>query len=329
MIAVTLYTRSGCYLCDDVRAELASLHAEIPHELTLVDVDGSSELQKTYGLEIPVVSVGPFTLKAPISRQDLKVAMAAEQDRQRHIRMVENSPRLAEVRAAARWTVADWINILLSRHYMALFNSLVFLYLGLAFLAPVLASAGATGPANILYRVYGLVCHQLGYRSFFILGEQPYYPRQEAGVDGVQTFQQATGLSESNAGRDVLAARNFIGDEHLGYKIALCERDVAIYGGILLFGLLFSLFGLRIKSIPWGVWLALAIVPIGLDGFSQLLSQPPLSIFPYRESTPFLRALTGFLFGFLTAWFGYPMVEESMADTRQFMTAKWDRIRSK
>ena len=76
------------------------------------------------------------------------------------------------------------------------------------------------------------------------------------------------------------------------------------------------------------VWLLIAIAPIGLDGFSQLLSQPPLGLFPFRESTPTLRVLTGFLFGFFTAWFGYPLVEESMVDTRKLMQAKWDRLRS-
>jgi uncharacterized membrane protein len=83
---------------------------------------------------------------------------------------------------------------------------------------------------------------------------------------------------------------------------------------------------MRLKSIPWYLWLALAIVPIGLDGFSQLLSQPPLSFLPYRESTPFLRVLTGFMFGFFTAWFGYPMVEESMRDTRKLMEDKRQRF---
>jgi uncharacterized membrane protein len=68
------------------------------------------------------------------------------------------------------------------------------------------------------------------------------------------------------------------------------------------------------------------MLPIGLDGFSQLLSQPPLNFFPYRESTPFFRSLTGFLFGFTTAWFGYPMVEESMAEARQVLAAKLRRI---
>jgi hypothetical protein len=39
--------------------------------------------------------------------------------------------------------------------------------------------------------------------------------------------------------------------------------------------------------------------------------------------------LTGFLFGFLTAWFGYPMVEETMVDTRKLVEAKWQRLRQR
>jgi uncharacterized membrane protein len=70
------------------------------------------------------------------------------------------------------------------------------------------------------------------------------------------------------------------------------------------------------------------ILPIAIDGFSQLLSQPPLNMFPYRESTPLLRTITGFLFGFTTAWFGYPIVEESMADVRRFYEQKMARARS-
>ena len=61
----------------------------------------------------------------------------------------------------------------------------------------------------------------------------------------------------------------------------------------------------------------------------QLLSQPPLGLFPYRESTPFLRVLTGFLFGFSTAWFGYPLVEQTMAETRQIMADKWGRLQKR
>jgi hypothetical protein len=73
------------------------------------------------------------------------------------------------------------------------------------------------------------------------------------------------------------------------------------------------------------------MLPIGLDGFSQLFSQMNWawlsSILPYRESTPLLRVLTGGLFGFTTAWFAYPYMEESMAETRQFFIKKFASIR--
>lgn len=329
MILVTLYGRKDCHLCDEAKAELEALQDVVPHRLLVVDIDADPKLQHEYGLEIPVVVAGPFRLKAPFTRQDLQVMLSAAQDRERHIDLVERSPRLAEVRQGGAWTRSDSFNLWIHRHYMLLFNLLVILYLGFAFLAPVLMKVGLQRPADLLYKAYGLVCHQLGYRSFFLFGEQAYYPREAAGIAGVITFAQATGLEEDNDAQAIFAARNFVGDERLGYKVALCQRDIAIYGGILLFGLLFSLSGLRLKSLPWYLWLALAIVPIGVDGFSQLLSQPPLGFLPYRESTPFLRVLTGFLFGFLTAWFGYPMVEETMVDTRKLVEAKWQRLRQR
>ena len=182
-------------------------------------------------------------------------------------------------------------------------------------------SAGYTRPATVIYRFYGLVCHQLAFRSWFIFGEQAAYPREAAGVDNLLPYGIATGLSED----DELAARQFVGDPKVGYKVALCERDVAIYGGILLFGLIFTLTGKRIKPLPWYLWLMVGIVPIAIDG---LLSQPPLNMFPYRESTPFLRSVTGFLFGFTTAWFGYPIVEESMQDVRRYYGQKIARAKA-
>jgi uncharacterized membrane protein len=89
-----------------------------------------------------------------------------------------------------------------------------------------------------------------------------------------------------------------------------------------LFGILFALLRRKINSIHWIAWILVGLVPIGLDGFSQLLSQPPLSLIPLRESTPFLRTMTGFLFGFLTAWFGYPYVQESMQENRKYLEVK-------
>ncbi len=77
----------------------------------------------------------------------------------------------------------------------------------------------------------------------------------------------------------------------------------------------------------------IGIAPIGFDGFSQLFSQlnlPFLSaIFPYRESTPFLRVLTGSLFGFSTAWFGLPYMEQSMRETHALLVKKFVVVEKK
>jgi uncharacterized membrane protein len=328
MITVILYEKKECHLCDQARADLESLKAEIPHSLVEVDIESDPKLFHEYGLDIPVVVTGPFRLKAPFSLQELRVTLSAASDRERHIEMVEKSPKLDQVRQQATWTKADSFSSWLSRHYMFLFNSLVAIYVGMAFLAPVLMKANLELPATVLYKAYSLVCHQLGFRSFYLFGEQYYYPRAAAGIPGVLTFSQATGLSEDNTGQDLYNARNFVGNEQVGYKVALCERDVAIYGSILLFGLLFALTGMRLPPLPWYLWIVIGIIPIALDGFSQLFSQPPLSFLPYRESTPALRVLTGFLFGFTTAWFGYPIVEESMREMRNMYEARRKRILS-
>ena len=95
---------------------------------------------------------------------------------------------------------------------------------------------------------------------------------------------------------------------------------------MLLFGLIYGLTGRKIKPLPWLLWILIGLGPIGLDGFSQLLSQTGWGIFswlPLRESTPFLRALTGACFGLATAWFGYPYIEESVQENRRDMELKY------
>ncbi len=220
----------------------------------------------------------------------------------------------------------------MSRHYLALVNAFMFLYFGLAMLAPVLMKIGATLPANIIYGIYKPLCHQFGFRSFFLFGEQSYYPLKEARLPNVLTFDQITGFQDlSNPMAYArLQARQFTGNEVVGYKMALCERDIAIYSGMFLFGLIYSLTKRRIKPLHWMLWVLIGMGPIGLDGFSQLFSQMNWSflaaILPYRESTPFLRIFTGGLFGIMTAWFAYPYMEESFNETRQFFIKKFAAI---
>ena len=101
-----------------------------------------------------------------------------------------------------------------------------------------------------------------------------------------------------------------------------------MYGGILLFGIVYALSGRKIRQIPWYVWVIFGLIPIGIDGVSQLPSLIPglPAWLPMRESTPFLRTFTGGLFGSLTAWYLYPMIEETMKDSRAFLTSKKEVI---
>jgi uncharacterized membrane protein len=327
MIYVTLYSRQDCHLCDQAKADLDSLQEQYPHQLVEIDIDSSSDLRRAYGFEVPVVEIGPYRLKAPFDRQELQMTLGAASDRNQHLEAIRGPANAAAYQPSQTWTKADGVTYWFSKHYLAIFNLFVLIYVGLPFLAPIFMKAGADAPARLIYRSYSLVCHQLAYRSFFLFGEQPVYPRAAAGVSGILSFQQATGINEGSTGQDLLDARGFIGNPQIGYKVAFCERDVAIYAGILLFGILYALTGRRLPPLPWYLWILIGIVPIGLDGFSQLLSQPPFSFFPFRESSPYLRTLTGALFGITTAWFGYPLVQATMNDTLRIMAEKKIRIK--
>jgi uncharacterized membrane protein len=333
MLTVTLFTRKDCHLCEQTKADLESLQSEYPHRLVEIDIDTDPVLQKKYLAEIPVVEVGPYALKAPFDKQKLMMTLGAAGDRRGQLDKLGRADHYDRVRRGQKISGGDRFMDWISRHYLAVVNIFMLLYFGLPILAPVFMNAGATLPANVLYTIYKPLCHQFGFRSFFLFGEQAYYPLQEAGVSGVKTFEQITGFEDLDnpSAYARLQARQFVGDEKVGFKMALCERDIAIYGSILLFGIVYALTGRRLKPLHWMLWVLLGIGPIGLDGFSQLFSQMEwqwlASILPYRESTPFLRVLTGGLFGFTTAWFAYPYMEESMAETRQFFIKKFESIR--
>jgi uncharacterized membrane protein len=323
MLQLTLYTKKGCHLCEQVKEDLAGLQDQYPHQLTEIDIEENDDFYRLYAIEIPVLQIGPYTLKAPIQKTDLAITLAAAAHRKGQIESLDGKPKVSG--ELHRWGRADQIVYWIAQHYLKMINLIVLFYVGLPFLAPVLMKTNLTPPARAIYNLYGVVCHQLAYRSFFLFGQQIVYPRELAGLEGLKSYAQATGLPEVNSAEAILLARQFIGNEQVGYKVALCQRDVAIYLGILVFGLIFSL-NRDFRSLPWYIWILLGIVPIGLDGISQIISQPPFNLIPFRESTPYLRVLTGFAFGFFTAWFGFPSVEESMADTRKILYTKKLRL---
>jgi uncharacterized membrane protein len=321
MIIVTLFCRAGVAECEQVAADLKSLESQYPHQLVVMDIHADPSMATLFSGKVPVVDVGPYRLKAPITRQDLLIALGAAQDRAGHLEAVGDERFKQRLQRGRTYSRTDQATYWFTSHYMTVFNLIFLLYVGLPFMAPVFMKIGLQAPARIIYAVYSPLCHQLAFRSWFLFGEQPAYPRDLAGVPGLISFKQATGIDAT----DILASRAFIGNAQLGYKVALCERDVAIYGSIFLFGLVFSLTGRKLKSLPWYLLVLVGIIPIGIDGFSQLpslMTGPLVALLPMRESTPFLRTLTGFLFGVSIAWYGFPFVEESIQETRRLLVHK-------
>ena len=54
---VTLYSRPGCHLCDDARAVIAAVCAELGEDYVELSIDDDPELQRRFGEEIPVTFV--------------------------------------------------------------------------------------------------------------------------------------------------------------------------------------------------------------------------------------------------------------------------------
>lgn len=217
----------------------------------------------------------------------------------------------------------------LSRHWLKLILAFLLLYTGLSLLAPVFMQSGMEGPANVLYTIYGPMCHQFAFRSWFLFGDQMVYPRAAAS-SSLGSFEEYAARDPHFDGVDLytwsvdlqVKARSFIGNEEMGYKTALCERDVAIYGTMFVVGLLFARVRKWLRPAPIWLYLILGLMPLGLDGFSQMFSYPPFEYWPVRETLPHFRVLTGMLFGLMNVWLAFPYLESSMNEAVDAITHK-------
>ncbi len=237
--------------------------------------------------------------------------------------LIQSRPvKISFNRSLVLW--ADQRVLWLAKHWLAVFNGFFALYVGLAFLAPVLLAYGYADIANMIYTLYRLDCHQLPSRSYFIAGEQ----------------------------------------------VAFCHRHVAMYGTLLVGGLLFNWVRHRLKPPPLR-WAVFFLVPIAVDGGLGLASEwlhfmpmgmlwaigliamgitsailhsrryltwhsylyfaaGPLSLIylqyfgPYQSNWS-LRTITGIIFGLGTIWYGYPHLEAYFGKVRRKVILKLGR----
>jgi glutaredoxin len=57
MVHLTIYSRPGCHLCDEMKTLVERVGRSERFSLEEVDISGDAELERQYGLEIPVLMV--------------------------------------------------------------------------------------------------------------------------------------------------------------------------------------------------------------------------------------------------------------------------------
>jgi uncharacterized membrane protein len=213
----------------------------------------------------------------------------------------------------------------LARHWLLVMNLAMGLFIGGTALPPVLMRMGLEAPARAVYLLYGLNCHQLPQRSYFLFGPS-----------GVNTYSrdQVTAW-----GADPARLRGFVGNSEVGFKLGMAQRNTAIYGTFLLAGVVYSVVRGRVRGLSLAAF-ALLAVPMLVDGVSHIVSEVGGSGF--RETNVWLealtggafrstfyagttvgsfnwlmRTLTGALFAVGCVWYVYPRIEQGLEVTRR------------
>jgi len=215
----------------------------------------------------------------------------------------------------------DRFVLFVTQYWLLLAITFLLIFAGLPFLAPVLMHAGVTALAELIYRAYSFTCHQLAYRTFFFFGDKAAYTIDE--------LQRALGVT--NAASDALFWREFLGNAQLGYKMAWCERDAAIYVAMILTFVLLGLFRRFIPSLDWHVYAAVFVLPLAIDGTWQLFTSPLylMPFLPVHESPATLRTITGALFGIGSVWLVFPYIADAMRDAHKDAQYQFERARER
>ncbi len=133
---------------------------------------------------------------------------------------------------------------------------------------------------------YKFLCHQMTSRSYC------YFPQSKS-------IEDCSISNEFNPSKESIVEK----EGKTGYKFPVCARDVGFYlfaflGGIVLF----FLNKYKSDEMPSPIWLIIAIIPMGLDGGTQLIG--------LRESTNIIRLITGSIAGIALPFYIVPMLNK-------------------
>jgi uncharacterized membrane protein len=107
----------------------------------------------------------------------------------------------------------------------------------------------------------------------------------------------------------------------LGEQMAFCARDLAIFAGAVGVALIYAMLRRWGHVNSSGSWLlALAVIPIAVDGITQMIGM--------RESTAYLRVLTGLIFSAGIGWYLLPRLDRGFQDLTENISARVDTSRT-
>jgi uncharacterized membrane protein len=92
------------------------------------------------------------------------------------------------------------------------------------------------------------------------------------------------------------------------FQVGICERDLALYGGMGLAGMVYGVLRQRVRPLPVRVWIVL-VAPLVLDGLTQLLG--------LRTSNWELRTLSGLLAAGGSVWLVYPHLHRGFSEVEE------------
>lgn len=190
------------------------------------------------------------------------------------------------------------------------------LILGVAFLSPILYLNGYEQAADLIQRAYQFLCHQRVERSLFIGGQNGLF-----NFYSLDDLREAGAIPLSNPHVPLAYSTDhyhypYVGNSEIGYKVALCIRDIGMYSGLILAGIFSSLYYYKKKAVlkirP--LYLVILMIPMAVDGVFQtaagLLGWDWVSQ-GYIDNIE-KRIITGFIFGVGFALFVFPLLRENV-----------------
>ncbi len=332
MPTILLYTKPNCSLCDTTRFHLRALLVARPtwagwtvEERNILD---DPAWFAAYHETIPVVAItGGPTLTAPaaLDRAQLFHALAsADTAAGAGTDMVTDTassaatalPPIPNVAHSTQNSVpyaptgiAAWIEQVgsgLGRHWMALVNGLLGLFVVLPWLAPIFARLGWWVLANPIYTAYMLFCHQLPERAATLFGYQVAYCWRNSAI---YTTIFVGGVLYARARQGGWSGR----------------------------------LGWLLRPMAWPLFV-LALLPLGVDGFSHLLGLRETNAwfdtltggqfgrFSVGDAVGtlnwWLRIISGGIFGYAVVRLLYPYIGLTLDQSRAWFTGSPNVIRN-